>query len=77
MQLVQYDQVKAQANTTNATYRNIMFVPQQAAGLAVSRDLTIKAEEHSELQQLYYTSTHRIAGKIIDNKGWVRISCAQ
>ena len=70
-------QVAAQDNTTNDTYQNVMFVSQQAFGLASAREVTIKAEEHSELQQLYWTATHRIAAKVLDNKAWVRVSCAQ
>ncbi len=76
-QLEVYDQVAAQDNTTNDTYQNIMFVNQQAFGLGVAREVTVKAEEHSELQQLYWTATHRIVGKVLDNKAWCRVSCAQ
>lgn len=77
VQLVQYDQVYAMDNTTNDTYQNILFVPQQTYGLAAAREFTVKAEEHSELQQLYYTATHRIKASILDNKSWVRLSCKQ
>lgn len=77
VQLVEYDQVAAQDNTTNDTYQNIMFVPNQAFALGVGREVTIKAEEHSELQQLYWTATHRIIAKVLDNKAWCRISAAQ
>ena len=75
--LAVYDQVAAQDNTTNDTYQNIMFVPQQAFALGVGREVTVQAEPHSELQQIYWTSTHRIVSKVLDNKAWVRISCAQ
>lgn len=75
--LVQYDQVHAQTNTSNNTYRNVMFVNQQAFGLGVAREVTVKAEEHSELQQLYWTATHRIVGKVLDNNAIVRVSAAQ
>ena len=77
VQLGVYDQMAAQDNTTNDTYQNVMFVPQQAFALGVGREVTVKAEEHSELQQLYWTSTHRIVSKVLDNKAWCRISCAQ
>jgi hypothetical protein len=80
VQIVQTNKVKAQDNTTNDTYRNVMFVPGETFGLAASRDLTVKAEEHSELQQLYWTATHRIKGKVFDSGGVdsaVRVSCAQ
>lgn len=77
VQLEVYDQVAAQDNTTNDTYQNIMFVNQQAFGLGVAREVTVKAEEHSELQQVYWTATHRIVSKVLDNKSWCRVSCAQ
>lgn len=72
-----YDQVYAQDNTTNDTYQNVMFVNQQAFGLGVAREVTVKAEEHSELQQVFWTATHRIVGKVLDNKAYCRVSCAQ
>ncbi len=77
VQLGVYDQVAAQDNTTSDTYQNIMFVPQQAFALGVGREVTVQAEPHSELQQIYWTSTHRIVSKVLDNKAWCRISCAQ
>lgn len=75
--LAMYDQVYARTNTTNNTYQNVMFVPQQAFALGVGREVTVKAEEHSELQQVYWTSTHRIVAKVLDNNAWCRVSCAQ
>ena len=77
VQLGVYDQVAAQDNTTNDTYQNVMFVPLQAFGLGVGREVTVKAEEHSELQQVYWTATHRIVAKVLDNAAYVRVSCAQ
>ena len=74
--LAVYDQVATQTNTTNNTNQNIMFVNQQAFGLGVGREVTVKAEEHSELQQVYWTATHRIVSKVLDNKAWCRVSCA-
>jgi hypothetical protein len=77
VQLGVYDQVAAQDNTTSDTYQNVMFVNQQAFGLGVGREVTVKAEEHSELQQVYWTATHRIVSKVLDNAAYVRVSCAQ
>jgi hypothetical protein len=74
VQLMQCTQVKHKDNTTNDTYRNIMFVPGRSFALASGRELTIAVEPHSELSQFYWVPSHRIAGKCKDEASIARVS---
>jgi hypothetical protein len=71
------DQVKAQDNTTNDTYRNVLAVKGVAFGLASAREVAMEAQRRNELQQLIISGTHRIKSVVIDETASCRISSAQ
>jgi hypothetical protein len=76
VQIVVSPNVTAQNNTTNDTYRNIMFV-KGAFGIATARDMSMEAQRRNEVQQVVISGTQRIAVKTLDEKQVVRISSAQ
>lgn len=71
------DQVKAQDNTTNDTYRNVMAVKGATFGMASARDVTMEAQRRNEIQQIILSGTHRVKSVIIDESASCRISSAQ
>jgi hypothetical protein len=71
------DQVKAQDNTTNDTYRNVMAVKGAAFGMAAARDVTMEAQRRNEIQQIVLSGTHRVKSVVIDESASCRISSAQ
>lgn len=77
VELVVTDHVKAQDNTTNDTYRNVMTVKGIALGLASARDITFEAQRRNELQQILITANQRVKGAVIDETATARISTAQ
>jgi len=76
VQIIVSPQVKAKTNTTNHTYRNLLFV-KGAFGIATARDMTMEAQRRNEVQQVVVSGTQRIAVKTLDEKMVVRISSAQ
>ena len=68
--------VVAQNNTTNDTYRNILF-KKGAFGIASSRDLSMETQRDNAKQQVIISGTTRLAVKTIDEKQVCRISSAQ
>ena len=68
--------VVAQNNTTNDTYRNLLF-KKGAFGIASSRDLSMETQRDNAKQQVIISGTTRLAVKTIDEKQVCRISSAQ
>ncbi len=58
--------VKAQTNTTNNTFRNVMWVKGHSLGLGSARDLEMEASSRNEVQQVIITGIHRVAGAVLD-----------
>lgn len=71
------DQVKAQDNTTNDTYRNVLAVKGVAFGMASARDVAMEAQRRNEVQQVIVSGTHRVKSVVIDESASCRISSAQ
>lgn len=71
------DQVKAQTNTTNNTYRNVMAQKGTALGMSSGRDVLMEAQRRNEIQQVLITATQRVKGAVIDETRTARISGAQ
>jgi hypothetical protein len=71
------DQVKAQDNTTNDTYRNVMAVKNVAFGMGAARNLTMEAQRRNEVQQIIISGTHRVKSVAIAEDASCRISSAQ
>ena len=76
VQIVVSPNTIAQNNTTNDTYRNLMFV-KGAFGIASARDMAMEAQRRNEVQQVIISGTQRVAVKTLDEKQVVRISSAQ
>ena len=71
------DQVKAQDNTTNDTYRNVMAVKNVAFGMGAARSLSMEAQRRNEVQQIIISGTHRVKSVVIAEDASCRISSAQ
>ncbi|MGI0024208.1 MAG: hypothetical protein ACREA4_03555 [Nitrososphaera sp.] len=71
------DQVKAQDNTTNDTYRNVMAVKNVAFGMGAARNLSMEAQRRNEVQQIIISGTHRVKSVVISEDATCRISSAQ
>lgn len=69
--------VTAQDNSTNDTYRNIIFAKGDTFGLAATRNLSVEAQRRNEVQQVVVSGTHRVACAVKDEASCVRISSAQ
>lgn len=75
--IVVADQVKAQDNTTNDTYRNVLAVKGVAFGMASARNVAMEAQRRNEVQQVIVSGTHRVKSVVIDETASCRISSAQ
>ncbi|NWG38087.1 hypothetical protein [Nitrososphaera sp.] len=71
------DQVKAQDNTTNDTYRNVLAVKGVAFGMASARNVAMEAQRRNEVQQVIVSGTHRVKSVVVDETASCRISSAQ
>jgi hypothetical protein len=71
------DQVKAQDNATNDTYRNVMAVKNVAFGMGAARNLSMEAQRRNEVQQIIISGTHRVKSVVIAEDASCRISSAQ
>jgi hypothetical protein len=74
--IVATNQVHAQDNTTNDTYRNVLAM-KGSIGLAVAADLQIEAQRRPDLSALYVGARHRLKGAVIDETMTCRMSSAQ
>ncbi|MCI0561655.1 MAG: hypothetical protein MN733_24465, partial [Nitrososphaera sp.] len=71
------DQVKAQDNTTNDTFRNVMALKNVAFGMGAARSLSMEAQRRNEVQQIVISGTHRVKSVVIAEDATCRISSAQ
>ncbi len=69
--------VTAQDNSTNDTYRNLVFAKGSAFGCASARDLQMESSRRNEVQQVIISGSHRSAVKTIDELAVCRVSSAQ
>lgn len=71
------NKVKAQDNTTNDTYRNLMAIRGHTLGLASAADLQVEAQRRPDLSAVKVGMRHRVVGSVFDATSLVRISTAQ
>lgn len=74
--IVATNQVHAQNNTTNDTFRNVLAM-KGVIGLAVAAELQIEAQRRPDLSAVKVGARHRIKGAIIDETMTARMSSAQ
>jgi len=74
--IVATNQVHAQDNTTNDTFRNVLAM-KGVIGLAVAADLQIEAQRRPDLSAVFVGARHRLKAAIIDETMTVRMSSAQ
>ena len=74
--IVATNQVHAQDNTTNDTFRNILAM-KGTIGLAVAAELQIEAQRRPDLSAVTIGARHRIKGAVIDETMTARMSSAQ
>lgn len=74
--IVATNQVHAQDNTTNDTFRNVLAM-KGVIGLAVAAELQIEAQRRPDLSAVFVGARHRLKAAIIDETMTSRMSSAQ